>query len=60
MTNTTARYSFVRSDRDSIARQLEDGCCHRTRIKGAACPLGLACPFDQMEANDAKPLEKHE
>ena len=23
----------------------DDGCCHKTRLRGAPCPLGLKCPF---------------
>ncbi len=40
---------------EKCRRPATDGCCHRTRIKDAACPLGLVCPFDRKEVNDAKP-----
>jgi hypothetical protein len=43
--------------REAMARQIEaamdkpdltdDGCCHRTRLRGAPCPLGRACPYDK-------------
>jgi hypothetical protein len=22
-----------------------DGCCHKTRVMGATCPVGWKCPF---------------
>ena len=28
-----------------LQRMSPDGCCHKTRILGAPCPLGWKCPF---------------
>jgi len=25
----------------------DDGCCHKTRIKGSGCPIGRKCPYDR-------------
>jgi hypothetical protein len=29
------------------APRLDEGCCHRTRLVGAPCPVGRACPYDR-------------
>jgi hypothetical protein len=30
---------------ESMRRISPDGCCHKTRLLGAPCPLGWTCPF---------------
>lgn len=31
----------------SPSRLADDGCCHKTRLQDAPCPLGLVCPYIQ-------------
>ncbi len=50
-----ARKPYLPTDRDTLRDGLlrassPDGCCHRTRVRGAACPVGWACPHDVRAA----------
>lgn len=32
-----------------VAALADDGCCHKTRLRDAPCPLGLVCPHINKE-----------
>jgi hypothetical protein len=34
-------------DGKTVHTKYDDGCCHKTRIKGSPCPLGWICPYDR-------------
>lgn len=40
-------------DHAYLRAQSSDGCCHKTRLRDAPCPIGWKCPYIK-EASDAR------